>query len=135
MYVTLYHQNSNRKFLYNYNNMKRFFFISIVALIVFSMNVSAKDAKAEAKSEASAVSSVVVLKGIVSDKTTNESLAGAVITANGQKVYSDLDGNFIINNLCEGKCTIKVSLISYEDKTLVIDTNESKKVEIKLNQL
>lgn len=115
--------------------MKRFFFISIVSLIVFSMNVSAKDAKAEAKSEASAVSSVVVLKGIVSDKTTNESLAGAVITANGQKVYSDLDGNFIINNLCEGKCTIKVSLISYEDKTLVIDTNESKKVEIKLNQL
>ncbi|MBP1676999.1 MAG: hypothetical protein H6Q20_1558, partial [Bacteroidetes bacterium] len=77
----------------------------------------------------------LVIKGIVSDKTTNENLAGAVITVNGQKVYSDLDGNFVINNVCEGQCTIKVNLISYEAQTLVIDTQKDKSVQIKLSQL
>lgn len=100
------------------------------------MNLSAKEAAAapETKTETAINDQSNVLKGIVFDKVTNESLAGAVITANGQKVYTDLDGNFTINNICGGKCEIKISLISYEDQTIEIDTNNAKNVKVQLSQ-
>ncbi|MDD4991527.1 MAG: carboxypeptidase-like regulatory domain-containing protein [Paludibacter sp.] len=113
--------------------MKKKLFIAAVALGLFNLNVSAKDnASTEVKSEVIEQSNV--LKGIVSDKLTKETLAGAIITANGQKVYTDLDGNFSISNLCGGKCQIKISLISYKDQTLDIDTNNLQSVHVNLEQ-
>lgn len=116
-----------------YTIMKKKLFIAAVALGLFNLNVSAKDnASTEVKSEVIEQSNV--LKGIVSDKLTKETLAGAIITANGQKVYTDLDGNFSISNLCGGKCQIKISLISYKDQTLDIDTNNLQSVHVNLEQ-
>ena len=115
-----------------YTVMKKMIVIALASLFTLAATASNKDAAApEVKTT---VSTSGVLKGNVYDKNTNESLAGAVITANGQKVYTDLDGNFSIQNVCNGKCQLKISLISYEDQTIEVDTNSSKSVQIKLSQ-
>jgi len=113
--------------------MKKMLFISLIAIMCFTLHVSAKENQnIETKTEA--IDQNHVLKGFVFDKSTNETLAGAIITANGQKVYSDLDGNFEVANVCGGKCEIKVSLISYVDETVEIDTNNLQSIQIKLHQ-
>jgi len=114
--------------------MKKLILIPFVVLFALTFNLNAKENGALNEAVTEVSSSSIVLKGIVSDKLTNETLAGAVITANGQKVYSDLDGNFLINNVCEGKCTIKVNMISYEEMTLEVNTKNNKQLEIKLSQ-
>ncbi len=105
--------------------------LSILSVLFISMNVTAAP-KPEPKAEMQ--SQTTVLKGMINDMLTNESLAGATITANGQKVYSDLDGNFAISNVCNGKCQIKINMISYKDELLEIDTNSNSTVKIKLQQ-
>ena len=114
--------------------MKKLMLLSIVAVLSFTFNVNAAEpaAKAEAKAEIAPVSNE--LKGFVLDKKTNESLAGATITANGQKVYTDLDGNFTLTNLCAGKCTVKISMISYEDQVIEVDANRGNAIQIKMSQ-
>jgi len=113
--------------------MKKVLFLSILSLLFISMNVSASNNPVpEPKPEAQIQTSV--LRGMVFDKTTNETLAGAVITANGKKVYSDLDGNFSIPNSCTGKCQLKISMISYKDENLEIDLNNIETLKIKLQQ-
>jgi hypothetical protein len=114
--------------------MKKIMLLSVVALLTITLNVNAVEpaAKAEANTEVNTISNQ--LKGFVLDKKTNESLAGATITANGQKVYTDLDGNFTISNVCTGKCTLKISMISYEDQTIEVNTNEQTPLQVKLSQ-
>jgi hypothetical protein len=113
--------------------MKKVMFIAVVSFMLFNLSVSAKDsASPEVKAEVAVQSNS--LKGIVSDKLTKETLAGASITANGQKVYTDLDGNFSISNLCGGKCQLKISLISYKEQTVEIDTNNIESLQVKLEQ-
>ena len=111
--------------------MKKMLLLSIVSVLFFSMNVTAAPTP-EPKAEMQVQTSV--LHGMINDVLTNESLAGATITANGQKVYSDLDGNFAISNICNGKCQIKINMISYKDQVLDIDTNSSNNIVIKLQQ-
>jgi hypothetical protein len=113
--------------------MKKVMFIAVVSLFLLNLSVSAKDnASSEVKMES--LDQTNTLKGIVSDKLTTETLAGAIITANGQKVYTDLDGNFSISNLCGGKCQLKISLISYKEQTVEIDTNNVQALQVKLEQ-
>lgn len=113
--------------------MKRIMFIAFVSVMLVSLNVSAKEnVSPEVKAEFFVQSNT--LKGIVADKATQETLAGAIITVNGQKLYTDLDGNFSISNLCSGKCQLKVSLISYKDQIVEIDTNKVQSLQIKLEQ-
>ncbi len=113
--------------------MKKMLFLAIVSLMISSINVMAADKTApEAKPEV--MQQTYVLNGIVSDKNTNETLAGAVVTVNGQKIYTDLDGNFVIPEMKGNKCELKVSLISYEDQIVEIDTRNTKNIEIKLSQ-
>lgn len=115
--------------------MKKLLFISLVSLLTITLNATpkAKAASPEAKTEV-LIENNRMLSGVVFDKLTNESLAGAVVIANGQKVYTDLDGNFKIEQVCKGKCEIKVTLISYEEQTIEVDTNNSKRIQIKLSQ-
>jgi len=74
------------------------------------------------------------LVGRIMDNKTSETLAGAVISFNGKKTYSDLDGNFRIENLPEGKGQIAISLISYENQNLIVDLSKSDLLNIKLKQ-
>jgi hypothetical protein len=111
--------------------MKKILFISLICLSFSATNISAeKNQVLETKVETN--DQTRTLKGLVSDKLTQETLAGAIITYNGQKVYTDLDGNFSLSNLCGSKCQIKVSLISYVDELIEIDTNNLKPIQIKL---
>jgi hypothetical protein len=110
-----------------------FIFVSIFALF---LSVSA-ETKATPETKAEVAIEVVsnnTLKGIVLDKVTNESLAGVVVTANGQKVYTDLEGNFSIENVCTEKCQIKISQISYKDQTIEVESKNAKSLQIKLSQ-
>ena len=115
--------------------MKKFILLSIVSFLFVSFQLSAES---KTKVETTKSNPTIVsdqnnsVKGMVIDKLTNETLAGAVITANGKKVYSDLDGNFTLSNLCEGKCQLKISLISYEDQTIDFEVNNSKNLKINL---
>ncbi|MFZ4725969.1 MAG: carboxypeptidase-like regulatory domain-containing protein [Paludibacter sp.] len=111
--------------------MKKILFYSVIALLSISLNATSAP-KPEPKIEIQ--NQTTSLRGMVSDNLTNETLAGAVITANGQKIYSDLDGNFTISNLCSAKCQIKISLISYEDQNVEIDLQNTKTLQIKLQQ-
>ena len=112
--------------------MKKVLFISLVS-IMFSLSSSAKKNKiVETKVET--IDQTRIVKGFVFDKLTKETLAGAVITENGKKIYTDLDGNFALSNLCGDKCQLKVSLISYVDKTIEIDTDKLEPIQIQLQQ-
>lgn len=114
--------------------MKKFMFFAIALMMFVTVQVSAKGNVApEAKPEV-ATAPQTTLKGLVCDKQTKELLAGATIMANGQKVYTDLDGNFMLSNLCNGKCQIKVSLISYKDQTIEVDPLATQNLQIKLEQ-
>jgi len=106
----------------------------IVALVLINViSVTAKDAAAnqEMRTEVSVTNNV--LKGVVFDKLTNERLAGVAIVVNGQKVYSDLDGNFTVSNQGNGNCELKFSMISYVEQTLIVDLNKENSLKIALN--
>jgi len=61
------------------------------------------------------------IKGVISDKTTKETLVGATILIQGTTTGSttDLDGNYKITSLAPGNYNLVVSYISY--KTLLIE--------------
>lgn len=75
---------------------------------------------------------VNTVSGQVLDKTTNEALAGVAVIANGQKVYTDFDGNFTVSNLCGDKCTIVVSQISYEPQVLELNLQNAQSLNVSL---
>ena len=116
--------------------MKKVLFIALVSIIGMTMNLLAKETAAPEIKPATVntTTSSNVVNGLVVDKLTNETLAGVVVTSNGQKVYTDLEGNFEIKNLCDGKCQLKISLISYEDQVIEVDTNHTNSLRIMLNQ-
>jgi uncharacterized surface anchored protein len=68
------------------------------------------------------------LTGSVVDEKNKETLAGATILVDGKKYYSDLDGNFSINDVIPGKYQMVVELISYEPVSLEIDLNKNQKL-------
>lgn len=114
--------------------MKKLFTIAI--LFTFIAALSAKEtASPEAKAAvASEIVSTKKISGVLLDKATKENLAGAVITVNGQKVYSDLDGKFEISNINNAKLLIKVNMISYESSVVEIDPSNMSNLSIELSQ-
>ncbi|MBP6611127.1 MAG: carboxypeptidase-like regulatory domain-containing protein [Paludibacter sp.] len=114
--------------------MKKLFTIAI--LFTFIAVLSAKEtASPEAKAAvASEIVSTKKISGVLLDKATKENLAGAVITVNGQKVYSDLDGKFEISNINNAKLLIKVNMISYESSVVEIDPSNMSNLSIELSQ-
>ncbi|MDR1698644.1 MAG: carboxypeptidase-like regulatory domain-containing protein [Prevotellaceae bacterium] len=75
----------------------------------------------------------VQLTGFVADKN-NEALAGATISIDGKKLYSDFDGNFSAD-IKPGKHQIKVELISYETIVLETEVKQNENISIALPQL
>jgi outer membrane receptor for ferrienterochelin and colicin len=84
------------------------------------------------------VSTVVMaqtgIKGVVSDKSTKETLVGATVLIQGTTTGSttDLDGNFTITSLAPGNYNLVVSYISYKtqiiekvkvEKDLIVEVN------------
>lgn len=98
-------------------------FLSFLILFLFQINVySQNDGK---------------ILGAVYDNTTGEILIGANIMVEGTLIgaASDIDGNYIINNLPAGVYSLSVSMIGYAKlkiKEIKITDNEEKKIDINL---
>ena len=67
-----------------------------------------------------------VVKGRVTDKSTKETLPGAVLIINNTNTVTDVNGNYLLQAQA-GKQLIKVSLIGYTNfsKTIDIKTNDT----------
>ena len=114
--------------------MKKLILPIIVALVTINViSVTAKDVAANHEMRTEVTVTNNILKGVVFDKLTNESLAGVAILVNGQKMYTDLDGNFTVSGQGNGNCKLKISMISYEDQTLIVDLNKENSLKIALN--
>lgn len=74
------------------------------------------------------------LTGSVVDEKNQEALAGAAIVLDGKKYYSDLDGNFAINEVKPGRYSVGVELISYEPATVQVNLSGSQQMKIGLTQ-
>ncbi len=116
--------------------MKKFLLLAIFALATINLS-AANEAKpvTTTKTETKAQVQELVVKGHVVDASTNEMLAGATITIDGQKIYTDLDGNFVIKNFKPGKVSLKISMISYADQTLEIDLSNASELNVKMKQI
>ena len=105
----------------------------VVAFVTLQANPEpAKSANPEPSVEQ--ITSTYTLSGNVQDSHSNETLAGVSLIINGQKVYSDFDGNFSFTNVCEGNCELKISYISYQDKIVKIDVTNNERMQIYLQQ-
>lgn len=82
---------------------------------------------------------LVTVSGQVFDNGTGEALAGVLVRINesGKRIYTDLEGKFIIPEVMAGKYSLSASLISYESKELRIDLNgdEQDIIRIDLHQI
>ena len=77
---------------------------------------------------------VLQLTGSVVDEKNKETLAGATILVDGKKYYSDLDGNFSINDVTPGKYQVVVELISYEPVLMEVNLTGNHNLNIGLLQ-
>jgi uncharacterized surface anchored protein len=77
------------------------------------------------------------ITGKVIDKNTGESLAGALVEIKGTdiKVYTDLEGNYSINNIAPGKYSIEIIYISYSTFKLDafnVEAGSQEKIDIEI---
>ncbi|MHB9055854.1 MAG: carboxypeptidase-like regulatory domain-containing protein [Paludibacteraceae bacterium] len=117
--------------------MKKLFFLAFFSVVLIGLN-AANEVKSETNTKVNTETSVqntFVINGLVIDSATNETLAGAVIMVNGQKIYSDLDGNFEIKNVKGEKVKVTVSMISYADQVVEINPNNVNTLNVKLKQI
>lgn len=116
--------------------MKKIILLIAIVAFISSMNVQAAEKESATKNTTTTtiVENANVINGAVYDKQTAETLAGAVVTLDGQKVYTDLDGHFRLSNV-KGKCQLKISMISYEDQVINIDPQNMSDINIELKQL
>ena len=70
------------------------------------------------------------LKGVVIDKNSKETLIGAVISVEGSdvKAVTNIDGNFTLDGLKDGKYTLYIKYVGY--KTLKIDGVQVKEASV-----
>ena len=103
--------------------------LSIWFGVIASMVISAGDGDGKDKK----TNEINSLSGFVQDKYTGEYLAGAlVVLGNGQSVYTDLDGKFEFKAVQPGNYKLSVTYVSYHRSEIIVDTKNSKSVEVKL---
>ncbi len=85
--------------------------IAILAVIGFS---SFKGEKTKGNNTSATLFN---LSGTVIDNQTGETLVGVEVVLEGtdQKTYSDFDGNFVFENVSEGKYEVTAKIVSYKD--------------------
>ena len=79
------------------------------------------------------VSAQFSITGKVIDKATNQPLAGASISNGSISVQSDVSGKFAMDNLQEGKYTLRVSFLGFNSWTSTFNLNRDKDFSIVLN--
>lgn len=99
--------------------------ISLILMLVLTVGLFANNNETIIKK--------AVVKGKVLDN--HESLTGVKIMVDNipTTVYTDFEGNFMLNNLTQGKHTFSFSMVAYENKIIEIDLTESQNIEVKLD--
>ncbi len=102
-------------------------YLSVIAVLLVSA------AMLFATTDKAPVASTTI-NGVVIDHCTGEALAGVKINLDEQTtVYSDLEGNFEIENVSAGNHVLKTDLISYTEENINIEiTDEKTNLEIKM---
>lgn len=78
------------------------------------------------------------ISGFVRDSGTNEAINDANVTIENTKLGSatNINGYFVISNVPQGKITLSATILGYKPfrKELILRNDESKRIEIKLDQ-
>ncbi|MFI3296226.1 MAG: carboxypeptidase-like regulatory domain-containing protein [bacterium] len=116
--------------------MKNLLLVAIAMVLSVASYATTTSTTAEAKAETTAQlvnpTESIVVHGTILDALTAENLAGATITINGKKIYSDFDGCFALPFTAGRPATVKISLISYQDMTFTVDPKDSQDIKIAL---
>ena len=118
--------------------MKSVLVLAASMLITLSSfaNTDSKNSKSKETESIAVIENVNALQltGSIVDEKNNESLVGATIIVDGKKHYSDLDGNFLVNDVKPGKYELVVELISYQPVSMHLDLTKNQNLKINLNQ-
>ena len=98
----------------------------IAALSLFVSTTSANN------NEEKAPKKTYTVTGKVMD--VNESLTGVKVILDGKEtsVYTDLDGNFTLNNVVEGEHMVSLSFVTYNNKEIIFNPEKSNDLVIEL---
>jgi len=112
-------------------------FIALIFIISF---LSGNVLFAGNDNESGNAAATTVITGKVLDKITMEELAGVTVQIEGTdiKAYTDIEGNFKIEEVIPGTYNLNVSYISYQEAELIninVDAASKKELEIKLEQI
>ena len=107
--------------------------LAITSISLFAASTSFAEGETPIKPVA-----VSTVSGTVVDITSGETLAGVAVTIEGTdlKVYTDLDGNFTMNDIKPGTYNLILSMISYKNsliENVELLPDEKEKMEIKLD--
>lgn len=69
---------------------------------------------------------VMFVTGNVTDKSSNETLAGVEVRVKGTNIvtYTDFDGNFYLPELPAGTYTLEFNYITYSSTTVIADGSD-----------
>jgi hypothetical protein len=69
---------------------------------------------------------VMFVTGNVTDKSSNETLAGVEVRVKGTNIvtYTDFDGNFYLPELAAGTYTLEFNYITYSTATIAMDASD-----------
>ena len=123
----------------NNNHMKSILVLAaslLISVTAFAETDKSNNKKVMENESVALIENVNVLQltGSVVDEKNKETLAGATILVDGKKYYSDLDGNFSINDVTPGKYQMVVELISYEPVLLEVNLHGNQNLNIGLLQ-
>lgn len=114
--------------------MKKTLILTAALLLFCATSSIASDKDSPKTTEKNNVVSTYSVNGKVIDQKIGETLVGATVTVNGKKVFTDLEGNFTVDNIAGENCEIQVNMISYKPQVIKVSVNESKNIQIALKQ-
>jgi len=103
-----------------YENKSKFVYLFLLSFLIISQSLT------------SAQSGTV--HGTVTDKNSNEALVGANVIINGTSLgaATDLDGNYVINNVSAGEQVLVVSYVGYKEARVTVKVTAKKTYEINI---
>ena len=110
-------------------------FIILAGIMFIAQPIIADNTK-----EQSPASKTISIAGKITDKQSDEELVGVTIEVEGTDimVYTDMNGQYSIENLTPGDYTLNIKYISYQEtviEDLKLEKTEAKDLDIQLRLL
>jgi len=113
-------------------------FLAIFSILVFAISIFAANNNGDNSASPKPAVSAVTISGFVEDLTNNEKLVCAKIEIEelGKTLFTDILGNYIIDDIEPGTYSLRISYISYEELELKeITFTDQKELNIQLKPL